>query len=303
MRPAIAITGAGTVTAPDGKRSVDEAALGALPPAVRARASRAERVTQLVLVAGGLALEDAGLVALEGPARPRLGVVVGTAFGCALTNAAYAERLAEGGPLAASPRLFAATVSNAAAGELSIAYRLGGPCVTLTAGTAAGLAAVAHAVDVLRAGRADAVVAGGADAFGDDLGGAMASAGLCAAVDGASLFVLGPLRNGAIGTVLGCATGFAAADAVLDDALAEAGVAAADVAYATVCGDEPGRLAGRLPSASSFAPILPAPSAARAPLALRAALATARPADVVVVVDVCATGHVAAVVARAAGVA
>jgi 3-oxoacyl-[acyl-carrier-protein] synthase II len=260
-----------------------EAALEALPTAVQARATRAERITQLVLAAGGSALDRAGLAATEGPARPELGVVIGTAFGCALTNAAYAARLVDGGPAAASPRLFAATVSNAAAGELSIAYRLGGPCVTLTAGAAAGLAALAHAVDMLRAGRATGLVAGGVDAFGDQLG--MADAGLCAPADGAALFVLDAGGGGArLGAILGCALGFGAAsvDAVVGDALAEAGVAHADV----------DRVAGG-----------GAPTAAGAPLALATALAAARPGSLLVVVEACPSGHVAALVARAGAAA
>src|SRR5207244_2264754 len=115
------------------------------------------------------ALAAAGLEAADGAPRPRLGVVLGTAFGCFLTNADYQRRFLEGGPAAASPRLFAATVSNAAAGELAIAYRLGGPSVTLTAGAASGLVALGHAADLVRAGRGDALVAGGADALDDDL--------------------------------------------------------------------------------------------------------------------------------------
>src|SRR5439155_1231844 len=81
-------------------------------------------------------------------------------------NAAYQRRLAAEGPAGASPRLFAATVSNAAAGELAIAYRLAGPAVTVTAGGASGLAALGEAIELIRAGRADVVVAGGVDALG-----------------------------------------------------------------------------------------------------------------------------------------
>src|SRR5262245_65835715 len=106
----------------------------------------------------------AGLRSIDGDPRPRLGIVLGTAFGCLLTNAAFQRRFADGGPSAASPRLFAATVSNAAAGELAIAYRLGGPAITLTAGGVAGLAAVGHALDLLRTGHAEVLVAGGMDA-------------------------------------------------------------------------------------------------------------------------------------------
>ena len=184
MTDDIVVTGFGAVRAPS---------LDALPHAVRSRAARTERVTQLAFSAIGPALAMAGLATLDGDPRPMLGIVLGTAFGCFLTNAAYQRRLAEGGPGAASPRLFAATVSNAAAGEVSIAYRLGGPAVTLTAGGVAGLVAIAHAVDLLRGGHADALVAGGMDAADVALERFVAAGGLATAApigEGAAMLVL-----------------------------------------------------------------------------------------------------------------
>jgi 3-oxoacyl-(acyl-carrier-protein) synthase len=227
--------------------------------------------------------------------------VIGTAFGCALTNAAYAERLATGGPAAASPRLFAATVSNAAAGELAIAYRLGGPCVTLSAGGAAGLVALAHAVDLLRTGQADALVAGGADAAGGELDGAMVGEGLCAPADAVALLVLEPLvagRRPARGVILGCAAGFGA-DAlpdVVDDALEDARTAPSDVAVVVGHGLE-GPFAVR-PEGERQPAVVAATSGAGGPIHLLRALATVADGGVIVVVDACPSGHVAALVAR-----
>jgi 3-oxoacyl-[acyl-carrier-protein] synthase II len=204
----VVVTGVGAVRAPS---------LDALPEPLRARATRAERVTQLVFSATAPALAMAGLATTDGDPRPRIGVVLGTAFGCFLTNAAYQHRLAEGGSAAASPRLFAATVSNAAAGELAIAYRLGGPAVTLTAGSVAGLAAIVHAVDLLRAGQADVLVAGGMDAVDAALERWIADGGLPAATpvsEGAAVLVLergdhARARGGrAIGVVGECALSF-----------------------------------------------------------------------------------------------
>jgi 3-oxoacyl-[acyl-carrier-protein] synthase II len=180
----VVVTGFGAVRAPS---------LDGLPEPVRARASRAERVTQLVFSAAGPALAMAGLATTDGDPRPRIGVVLGTAFGCFLTNASYQHRFAEGGPAVASPRLFAATVSNAAAGELAIAYRLGGPAVTLTAGSVGGLAAVGHALDLLHTRQADVLVAGGMDAVDTALDRWIADGGLAAASplgEGAALLIL-----------------------------------------------------------------------------------------------------------------
>jgi 3-oxoacyl-(acyl-carrier-protein) synthase len=281
MTDDVVITGTGVVTAP-------EEAEAALPEIARTRAARAERITRLVLAAGGAALDAAGLAASDGPARPRVGVVVGTAFGCFLTNDAYARRL-DVDAAAASPRLFAATVSNAAAGELGIAFRLGGPAVTLTAGAVAGTAALGHASDMLRAGRADALVAGGADATGIGLTEWMAAGGFAPGAppsDAAAFVVLETAdtarRRGArvAGTILGWALGFDDREDVAARALADAGVGPGDVA--------------RSVRAASHA------LAAGGPLALRAALANAPCGGVVLVVDACTSGHAAALVARAA---
>ena len=316
MRDPVAITGAGAVTSRD-------VSLDALPEPVRARAARAERVTQLVLAAAGRALMAAGLDATDGEPRPRLGVVLGTAFGCFLTNAAYERRLLEGGPAAASPRLFAATVSNAAAGELAIAYRLGGPSVTLTAGAASGLVALGHAADLVRAGDADAVVAGGADALDDDLRRWLAAGGLdCgrAPAEGAALVVLehaDRARGRAVlGTVEGVGAGFepdpagegagAGLAAAVTTALEEAGLLPSEVRV--VVSAAPPALAGlERPVLGGLEPrtiVRPKDTfgetfGAAGTLGLLAALAAAPRGGALLVLDVCASGHVAALVARA----
>ena len=316
MRDPVAITGAGAVTSRD-------VSLDALPEAVRARAARAERVTQLVLAAAGRALVAAGLDATDGEPRPRLGVVLGTAFGCFLTNAAYERRLLEGGPAAASPRLFAATVSNAAAGELAIAYRLGGPSVTLTAGAASGLVALGHAADLVRAGDADAVVAGGADALDDDLRRWLAAGGLdCgrAPAEGAALVVLEHAERArgraVLGTVEGVGAGFepdpagegagAGLAAAVATALEEAGLLPSEVRV--VVSAAPPALAGlERPALGGLEPrtivrpkdTLGETFGAAGTLGLLAALAAAPREGALLVLDVCASGHVAALVARA----
>jgi 3-oxoacyl-[acyl-carrier-protein] synthase II len=311
----IAITGVGRVTAP----SLDD-----LPEVVRTRAARAERVSQLALAAADAALLDAGLRLVDGEPRVGMGIVLGTAFGCFLTNAAYQHRVATGGPAAASPRLFAATVSNAAAGEIGVAFRLGGPAVTVTAGGAAGLIALGHASDLLRAGQAGALLAGGADALGDALRAWQDGGGLAPgrrAAEAATLLVLerddAAAARGARshGAILGHAAGFEpdpegphAGDGLRDAvaaALAEAGLAPADVA-AVVSGAPPplALLESRGLAALAGTPRLTPKDTlgetfgAAGPLGLLAGLTAVGRGAAVVVVDVCPSGHVAALVAR-----
>jgi len=291
MNPPVALTAAASTHA------ADDAAVAALGEPLRTRALRAERITRLVLVAGSRALELAGLAVETGPPRADIGVVLGTMLGCFLTNAAYAERLAETGPAGASPRLFAATVSNAAAGELAIACRLGGPTATLSAGRASGLVALGHALDLVRDGRATAIVTGGADATGAAATRWSEDAGLgLAPGDAAALAVLEPLAAGrargaaVLGTLLGWGAAFepragaSAGDAALDAALGDAGLRRDDVA----------RVVGATAAAGR-----PDPLAASGPLALVATLAETPPGTAIAVVAACPTGHAAAVVARA----
>lgn len=103
------------------------------PESVRSRVARAERVTQLMAGAAGRALATAGWEAPDEQPQRDVGIVVGTAFGCFLSNLTHQQRVRAHGPAGALPRVFAATVSNAAAGEIGIACKLGGPAVTLTA--------------------------------------------------------------------------------------------------------------------------------------------------------------------------
>ncbi len=157
--------------------AVGEVPVEAIPPDQRSHVARLDRFSRLFLTATLRAVENAGLPITADEAE-RYGLSFGTGLGCLLTNAEYNLKLVERGPKAASPRLFAATVSNAAAGEVSIALGIKGVNVTLHAGLAAGLQAIGYACDLIRLGKADVVLAGGADALGAALLHGLADMGL-----------------------------------------------------------------------------------------------------------------------------
>ena len=92
-----------------------------------------------------------------------VGLVLGTTFCSIRTIAEFDRRALRLGPAHASPLDFANSVINAAAGQAAIWHRLRGVNSTLAAGEASGLLAIAQAVELLRAGRAAAVLAGGAE--------------------------------------------------------------------------------------------------------------------------------------------
>jgi len=148
-----------------GGAPVTEVPLDVVPSDRRVRIGRLDRLCRFFLAASYLAMRDAG-IQIEARDAERVGLSFGTGLGCLLTNEEYNRKIVEHGPAAASPRLFAYTVSSAAAGEVSIAAGIKGPNITAHMGLAAGLGAIGYGFDLIRLGKADVVLAGGADVIG-----------------------------------------------------------------------------------------------------------------------------------------
>jgi len=121
-----------------------------------------DRTARLLLVAAQQALESSGWTA-ERRAEREVGLVLGTTFCSVRTIAEFDRRALQLGPSYASPMDFANSVINAAAGQAAIWHDLRGVNSTVAAGEASGLLALAYAADLIRSGRADAVLAGGAE--------------------------------------------------------------------------------------------------------------------------------------------
>ena len=164
-----------TGTGVDSPAGVDEA--GVVVPDIpvhllsdetRSRIGRVDRLSRMFLSASHLAVRSAELVVADAGAE-RVGLSFGTGLGCLLTDEEYNRKIVEQGPAMASPRLFAHTVSSAAAGEVSIALGIKGPNVTAHMGFAAGLGALGYGFDLIQMEKADVVLAGGADAIGPAL--------------------------------------------------------------------------------------------------------------------------------------
>ncbi|MGD2116120.1 MAG: beta-ketoacyl synthase N-terminal-like domain-containing protein [Acidobacteriota bacterium] len=128
-----------------------------------------DRTGRLTTAAVALALADAGWSGAGGDEDPRgaddpeLGLALGTMFGSVRTIAEFDRRGLTAGPRYTKPLDFANSVINAAAGQAAIWHHLTGVNATVAGGTTAGLQALAHAADLVAAGRAGALLAGGAD--------------------------------------------------------------------------------------------------------------------------------------------
>lgn len=127
-----------------------------------ARLARMDRLCAIALVACDQALLAAGLSPDDPSWAPeRVGIVLGTAYGCHTTNEAYYRGYL--GETGASPRLFAYTLPSSPVGEITIHHRILGPASTQVGGLGAALDALREAVRHLEAGRADRMLVAAAD--------------------------------------------------------------------------------------------------------------------------------------------
>lgn len=121
-----------------------------------------DRTGQLAAVGAELALADAGWP-LEAREKQEIGLVLGTTFCSARTIGEFDRRAMREGPEYASPLDFANTVINAAAGQVAIWHKLRGVNTTISTGAVSGLQAIGYASQMIRSGRATALLAGGAE--------------------------------------------------------------------------------------------------------------------------------------------
>ncbi len=127
------------------------------------RLRRLDRFSQLAVVAARLALADAAL-ALEQEDRERIGASMGSALG----GVAYAEEqmgvYAAQGLKGVDPMLALSVFGGAASCNLAIEFGVAGPNTTNAMSCASGTIAVGDAFHAIRDGRADVMLAGGAEA-------------------------------------------------------------------------------------------------------------------------------------------
>ncbi|MGH3414071.1 MAG: beta-ketoacyl-ACP synthase II [Marmoricola sp.] len=132
----------------------------------RVRARRLDRTSQLAMVAAEEAWADAGLDDVDdGAVAPeRLGVAVASGIGGVITLLSSYDTLKEKGPRRVSPLAVPMLMPNAAAASISLRFRARAGAHTPVSACASGNEGVALAVDQIRLGRADVMLAGGTEA-------------------------------------------------------------------------------------------------------------------------------------------
>ena len=123
---------------------------------------RMERFSQLGVAAARLAVADANLP-IDGSTE-RIGVMVGSGVGGLDIFTKQAIVLNERGPDRVSPLFVPSMIANMAAAHISMQLGLRGPLACATTACAAGNHSLGEATDQIRLGRADVMLAGGAEA-------------------------------------------------------------------------------------------------------------------------------------------
>jgi 3-oxoacyl-[acyl-carrier-protein] synthase II len=131
-------------------------------------ADRVDRFIQLGVAAARQAVQDAQLTiggGGAGAAEPeRVGVVMGNVFGGLLQVEQAVQCVGNGGATQLSPFFIPGAIGNMAAGVAAMALGAKGPNITVNQACASGAAAIGLGLRLLRAGEADAVIAGGCEA-------------------------------------------------------------------------------------------------------------------------------------------
>lgn len=123
-----------------------------------------ERASQLAIAAASLALADAGIDAAKLDGR-RAGVSMGTTSGEPLVVEQYNDAKKAGGWESIPGEILPKYPCSAIPSNLAVEYGLRGPCLMIPTACAAGNYAIGYGFDAVRAGRADVMLCGGADAF------------------------------------------------------------------------------------------------------------------------------------------
>ncbi len=126
-------------------------------------ARRMDRFAQFAVAGSALALEDAGLD-LSRKDLDRVGVSLGTGIGGTESFEEQHRVLLDKGPGRVSPFFVPMMIGNMGAGQISIQFGIRGPNITIVNACAASANAVGEAFRILQRGKAEVMLAGGAEA-------------------------------------------------------------------------------------------------------------------------------------------
>jgi len=130
----------------------------------RKKIRRTDAFIHYTLVATRIALDDAGL-SINDSNADKVGAIIGTCAAGMITYEKNLSDLKEQGPDSVSPFFLPGFLPNMAVGEVSIVFGAKGPSKCVATACATGSHAIGDAFRIIQYGEADAVIAGGSDAY------------------------------------------------------------------------------------------------------------------------------------------
>ena len=121
------------------------------------------RFSQFAVASAVEAWKDAGFTAENKPDMDRVATIFGVGIGGIEVTGENYKILFDKGPDRVSPLAVPELIPNEAAGNVSIALGAKGPCQVVVTACASSTDALGVALDMIRAGRADVMIAGGAE--------------------------------------------------------------------------------------------------------------------------------------------
>jgi 3-oxoacyl-[acyl-carrier-protein] synthase II len=125
-------------------------------------AKRTEHFIAYAIAASRMALEDSGLK-IDGTNGHRVGVLTGCGLGGLNMLEITARTVDTAGPKRVSPFFIPMLIGNMAAGMISIQFGAKGPNSSVATACAAGAHAIGDACDLIKYGKADAMITGGVE--------------------------------------------------------------------------------------------------------------------------------------------
>ena len=122
------------------------------------------RGSQLAVAAAKMALEDSG-ISIGSRDRSRIGVSMGTTSGEPGMVERYNDARKIGGVESVPADILTKYPCNVVPSNIAIEFDLHGPCLMIPTACAAGNYAIGYGFDMIRTGRTDLMLAGGADPF------------------------------------------------------------------------------------------------------------------------------------------
>lgn len=125
---------------------------------------RTDPFIHYALAATSMALDDAGL-SIDSANASRVGVGVGSCAGGLVTYEKNLSALQQGGPSSVSPFFITGFIANMAAAEVALVLGAKGPSRCVVTACATGSDSIGDAFRLIQHGQADAMIAGGSDAY------------------------------------------------------------------------------------------------------------------------------------------